>query len=238
LHFAIHPDHRFDILRSVRELAGPDISVHGEVTSPFDYLLDSFGYENGLMLLLDDPDRVDRLLQRYTDGVVELAMAMCKEDIDAVKISSPFAGGGFLSRDHYERIVVPYERQIVEAIQRSGRPAYIHTCGAIGDRLDLMARTGVHGIECLDPPPLGNVDLEEALTMIGGSMFVKGNIDSVNAMLLCTEDAMVADVRERLRTGKSYPKFILSTACSIAPHVRSDRIVRLRQLVDTEGGLG
>jgi uroporphyrinogen-III decarboxylase len=237
LRFAIHPDHRFDILRRVRQLAGPDISVHGEVTSPFDYLLDSFGYENGLMLLLDDPDRVDRLMQRYTEGVVELATEMCKEDIDAVKISSPFAGGGFLSRDHYNRIVVPYERQIVEAIQRSGRSAYIHTCGAIGDRLDLMAQTGVHGIECLDPPPLGNVDLEEALRLIGGAMFVKGNIDSVNAMLLGTEEAMVADVRDRLRTGKSYSKFILSTACSIAPHVRSERIVRLRRLVEDEGKL-
>lgn len=237
LHFAIHPDHRFDILRRVRELAGPDISVHGEVTSPFDYLLDSFGYENGLMLLLDDPERVDGLMQRYTEGVVELATEMCKEDIDAVKISSPFAGGGFLSREHYDRIIVPYERRIIEAIQRSGKSAYIHTCGAIGDRLDLMAQTGVHGIECLDPPPLGNVDLEEALAAIGGSMFVKGNIDSVNAMLLCTEDAMMADVRERLRAGKSYAKFILSTACSIAPHVRSERIVRLRKLVDDEGGL-
>jgi hypothetical protein len=237
LHFAIHPEHRFDMLRMVRELAGPDISVHGEVTSPFDYLLDSFGYENGLMMLLDDPDRVARLMQRYTEGVVELATEMCREDIDAVKISSPFAGGGFLSRSHYEEMIVPYERPIVEAIQRSGRSAYIHTCGAIGDRLDLMARMGVHGIECLDPPPLGNVELAGALESIGGEMFVKGNIDSVNSMLLGSEEAMVADARERLRVGKRSGKLILSTACSIAPHVSSQRIVRLRHLTDEEGRL-
>ena len=237
LHFAIHPLHRFDILRMVREFAGAEISVHGELTSPFDYLLDSFGYENGLMMLLDDPDRVAGLLQRYTDGVVELAAAMCCEDIDAVKISSPFAGGGFLSREHYEKIVVPYERPIVEAIQAAGKSAYIHTCGAIGDRLDLMAHTGVKGIECLDPPPLGNVELEAALASIGGEMFVKGNIDSVNSMLLGSEELMVADARERLRVGKKYNKFVLSTACSIAPAVEANRIMVLRRLVDREGNI-
>ena len=41
-------------------------------------------------------------------------------------------------------------------------PVYTHTCGAIGDRLDLLVECGVSGIECLDPPPLGNVDLSEA----------------------------------------------------------------------------
>ncbi len=235
LHFAIHPDHRFDILRMVRKLAGPDISVHGEVTSPFDYLLDSFGYENGLMMLLDDPVRVEGLMKRYTAGVVELATEMCTEDIDAVKISSPFAGGGFLSREHYHQIIVPFEQPIVDAIQSAGKSAYIHTCGAIGDRLDLMARTGVRGLECLDPPPLGNVELEGALASIGGAMFVKGNIDSVNSMLLGSEELMVADARERLRIGKRYNKFILSTACSIAPAVKAERIKRLRVLVHEEG---
>lgn len=34
-----------------------------------------------------------------------------------------------------------------------------HTCGAIGDRLELMAETGTDGIDTLDPPPLGTVDL-------------------------------------------------------------------------------
>jgi len=34
--------------------------------------------------------------------------------------------------------------------------------------------TGVDGFECLDPPPLGNVDLENAVHRIGGKVFING----------------------------------------------------------------
>lgn len=39
------------------------------------------------------------------------------------------------------------------------RPIYTHTCGAIGDRLNLMKETGTDGIVTLDQPPPGTVDL-------------------------------------------------------------------------------
>jgi uroporphyrinogen-III decarboxylase len=235
LHFDIHPSHRFDVFRQVRSLAGPDVSVHGEVTSPFDYLLDALGHEAALMLLIDDPERAEAWLSNFADGVAEIASAMVCEDIDAIKVSSPFAGAGFLSRGHYERFVLPYERLVVEAIQQSGKPAYLHTCGAISDRLDLMARSGARGLECLDPPPLGTAELPEAFEVLGGRMFVKGNVDSVHALLLGTDDLVAQDAAARLRLGKAYGRFILSTACSIAPAVRPERIMMLRQIVEEQG---
>ena len=77
---------------------------------------------------------------------------------DAILISSAFAGAGFISREMYREFVLPYEKQVVEIIRQSEIPVYTHTCGAIGDRLDLMAATGIDGIDTLDPPPLGTVD--------------------------------------------------------------------------------
>ncbi len=232
LRFDIHPTRRFDIFRKVRALAGPGVSIHGEVTSPFDYLLDVLGHESALMLLIDDPEQAEAWLDGFADGVVEIASAMVREDIDAVKISSPFAGAGFLSRGHYERFVLPYERRVVDAIQKHGTPAYLHTCGAIGDRLDLMARSGANGLECLDPPPLGTTELAEAFGTLNGSMFVKGNIDSVHSLLLGTDEDVVRDARKRLHLGQAYGRFILSTACSIAPGVKPERIMALRKIVE------
>ena len=64
-----------------------------------------------------------------------------------------------------------------------GLPIYTHTCGEIGDRLQLMVETGIDGIDTLDPPPLGSIDLEEAKKQIGERVFFKGNIDPVNTLL-------------------------------------------------------
>ena len=80
---------------------------------------------------------------------------------DGDDISSAFAGAGFISRQMYREFVVPYEREVATSIGNQGIPSYVHTCGAIGDRLELLCRAGVSGIECLDPPPLGDVDLHD-----------------------------------------------------------------------------
>ena len=234
LHFHVHPKHAFDILHRVRSLAGSDVAIHAEVTSPFDYFLDWLGHERGLMVLIDDPLTASLMLKKFAAGVAVIADGMCREDIDAIKISSPFAGAGFLSRSHYEEFILPHERTVVEAIQRTGIPAYLHTCGAIGDRLDLMKRTGARGLECLDPPPIGSTDLEEAFRILGGSMFVKGNVDPVNTLLLASDAQMREDVCRRIALGKKYGRFILSTACSIAPHVPKEKILMMKSIVEQD----
>lgn len=235
LHFQLHPDHLFDIFPSLREKIGPDYSLHGEVTSPFDYFLDMFGYQDGLMNLIDDPEKSKAILSHFAGLVSRLASEMCETDIDAVKISSPFAGGGFISRGFYEEFIVPYESRIIRAIREKGIHVYIHTCGAIGDRLDLMFDAGTSGIECLDPPPLGNVELKEAMASIGGKGFVKGNVDSVNTLLMKGRNEILNDLKGRLMIGKEQGGFILSTACSVAPRVSKEHLLLFREAVEQWG---
>jgi hypothetical protein len=35
-----------------------------------------------------------------------------------------------------------------------------------------MLNTGISGLECLDPPPLGNVELDDAMNRIKGKGFL------------------------------------------------------------------
>lgn len=236
LRFRIHAANRFDIFRILRKKAGEDISIHGEVTSPFDYYLDFVGHEQGLVGLVEFPNEARRVLSAFSLLVSGLAKEMCKEDIDAVKISSPFAGAGFISPEMYREFVLPCETPVVQAIQQNGIPAYLHTCGSIGDRLEIMLESGVRGLECLDPPPLGNVELEEAKKRVQGRAFIKGNVDSVHTLLEKETADILNDLKMRIRVGKAGGGFILSTACSVAPRVEREKIRLLRQAADRWGG--
>jgi hypothetical protein len=208
-----------------RVLAGTEgvYSVHGEVRAALDSVIACFGIEETMVGLLTEPESIEPVLEYFAERSATWAEAQIRRGADAVKISAPFAGGGFISREHYERFVLPYERRIGERVRKAGGFAYIHTCGAIGDRLELMQRTGVHGLECLDPPPLGNVDLREAKELLEGKLFIKGNVDSVNTLLRKDAAGVRADVREVLAAGAP-TGFILSTACSIAPPVKPENI--------------
>jgi uroporphyrinogen-III decarboxylase len=98
-----------------------------------------------------------------------------------------------------------------------------------------MRDTGTNGLECLDPPPIGNVELEDAFHRIGSSMFIKGNIDPVNTLFSGTANSISADIQRRLQTGKQNPGFILSTACSIAPKTPPENILLLKQFIEKYG---
>jgi hypothetical protein len=235
LHFAIDPGHPYDILKSVLARAGGEVSVHGEVTSPFDYFLDLFGFSGGFLALAEEPDRAETVLGRFAAGVARIAREQASIGVDAVKISSPYAGAGFISPEFYRRFVLPFERTVAESVRPFGVPVYVHTCGSIGDRLEMMAESPIAGLECLDPPPLGNVEIEDAVARVGDRLFIKGNIDPVGTMLFGTAERIEADVRRCLSAGRAGRGFILSTACSIAPTTPPSHIEALVPLAEGAG---
>jgi len=235
LEFHLNREHKYDIFDIINREAGKEYSIHGEVTSPFDYLLNLFGHQEALTYLIDEPDKCKAVLQKFTDGVKQIALEQCARGVDAVKISSPYAGAGFISPNFYREFVAPYESQIAKAVRATGVHIYTHTCGSIGDRLEMMIDTGISGLECLDPPPLGNVELEDAKRRIGHRAFIKGNIDSVNVLLHGSLEDVRVEARHRLEIGMPGSGFILSTACSIAPHVPRENIQVLVEVVEQYG---
>ncbi len=236
LYFDLNKEGLFDIFDLLHAKVGGSVSIHGEITSPFDYFLDLLGYQNGLIALIMEPEKSKSIIAKYADGIRDLAVKMCDKQIDAIKISSPFAGMGFISTEQYIEFVLPYERRIIESIRANGIHVYIHTCGSIDDRLELMRESKTSGLECLDPVPVGNVDLGDAFDRIGNDLFIKGNIDSVNTLLFGDDEKAEADIKLIIETGKEKGKgFILSTACSIAPTVTKERLLMLSQMVDKYG---
>jgi len=214
----------FATLDRVIELAGDEYSIHGEVRAPLDHFLNLVGMENGLMAIMDVPDKVHAILDATTGWSVALAVAQARRGAAAIKISSPFAGSSFLSRDMYVEFVLPYEQRLAAAVTETDTPIYTHTCGAIGDRLDLLCDAGVTGIECLDPPPLGDVDIAEAVQRLQGKIFIKGNVDPVNTLLRGDRDQIRTDVTGVLNAAQAMSGFILSSACSVAPPTPPDNL--------------
>ena len=233
------PDYFFNTLDRVLAAVGDQVSVHGEVFSPFTHFMELFGYENALLGMALDPGKAEAILDRFTPAVIAWGSAQAARGVDAVLISSAFAGGGFISPKMYAQFVVPYERKVIDALHAAypDTPVYTHTCGKLGDRLELMIDSHTDGVDTLDPPPLGNTTLAEAKALIGDRMFIKGNMNSVE-ILDDNEAQFVERATTTLLTGKPGGGYILSTACSVAPHVESSKLERLVSIVEEHGKYG
>ncbi|MCG3120882.1 MAG: Uroporphyrinogen decarboxylase [bacterium] len=230
------PSYHFDTIKAVKAKVGATVSVHAEIFSPWSQFLELLNYEHALMAILDDPGKAKACLERLAAGAIDLAKKQAACGVDAILISSAFAGAGLISREHYVEFVLPYERQIIAAVKKElAIPIYTHTCGSIGDRLDLMMQSGTNGIDTLDPPPLGTVELAEAKKILTGKTFIKGNIDPVHTLLYGRRDKVKEDVKKRLAIGKPGGGYILSSACSVAPRTPPENIELLVPLAEEFG---
>lgn len=222
-------------LTQSRLILGPDVSLHGSLYSPEDYLIDLLGADGAMIALLTEPEKCRDLLQRFAAAVAGHAREQIAAGVDALNVSAPWAGQSFVSPRLYRDLIAPAQAVLVQAARAGGVPSYCHTCGAIGDRLETIIDTGFDGIECLDPPPLGNVELADAVRRIGGRAFIKGNIDPVHVLLQGTREQIRADVIRRLEAGMKARGFILSTACAIAPDTPAANVALLRELAEEYG---
>lgn len=230
------PPYMNDTLKMVINKTDDRVSVHGEVYSPFSQFLELLDYEPALMALLIDPVKAQACLAALTEGTIQLGILEAKCGADAVLISSAFAGSGFISREFYEIFVLPYEKKVIRGIKAvHDIPVYTHTCGGIGDRLDLMMETGTNGIDTLDPPPLGTVELKDAVAQTKGKVFIKGNIDPVNELLLGSNEIIKKAVLERLQIAKPGGGYIMSTACSVSPRTDPYRIEYFSRIARESG---
>jgi uroporphyrinogen decarboxylase len=229
------PEYFLRTIDLVRTLVGDEVSIHGEVFSPFTHFVELIGYENALVSLLADPGKAHALLERLTLASVTWGVAQAEHRVDAVLISSAFAGGPFLSPRMYRQFVMPYERTVADAIKATGVPVYTHTCGSIGDRLSLMLETGTEGVDTLDPPPLGNTELADAKAEIGDKLFIKGNMNAVELLAYTMPEQVIEHASERIRIGMPGGGYILSTACSVAPRVEPWKLELLTPLAEAVG---
>ena len=232
------PEYFYRAIDGVRELTDGEVAIHGEVFSPFTHFMELVGYESALTNLVLDPAKAHAILDRLTTASIAWAVGQARRGVDAVLISSAFAGGPLLSPEYYREFVLPYEARVVDATKREGVRVYTHTCGAIGDRLDLMVATGTEGVDTMDPPPLGSVELAEAKAQIGDQVFLKGNMNSVELLHAKSADEVLAHATERIEDASAGGGYILSTACSVAPGVEPWKLELLTPLAERIGRYG
>ncbi|MFZ2643460.1 MAG: uroporphyrinogen decarboxylase family protein, partial [Verrucomicrobiia bacterium] len=93
----------------------------------------------------------------------------------------------------------------------------------------------IDGLDTLDPPPLGNVELAEAKRCVGDRLFIKGNMNSVALLDYRTKEQVIAEAGQCIRAGKPGGGYILSTACSVAPRVEPWKLELLAPLAEEIG---
>ena len=88
-----------------------------------------------------------------------------------------YASPPYLSPALFRDYVVKYVTPMVESIQRYGGYARIHCHGKIGLILDDIVSTGCSGLDPIEPPPQGDVQLGDVRRRYGDRLTLFGNLE-------------------------------------------------------------
>lgn len=138
-----------------------------------------------------------------------------------------YAAPPYLPPRLFHEYVVRYDKPMVEAIQRYGGYARIHSHGRLEAILDEIAATGCDGLDPIEPPPQGDVALEYVRRNYGRQLVLFGNLE-VSDIENLPADAFAGQVERAIREGTAGEGrgFVLQASACPYGRVLSERALR------------
>jgi uroporphyrinogen decarboxylase len=115
-----------------------------------------------------------------------------------------------VGREHYREFILPYERELVGAIRRTGVVSKLHICGNITHLLADIAEVGADMVD-ID----WMVDMKEVRRVFGPDVCLCGNFDPVQ-ILLRSDPETVRQSCIRCIQDAGAP-FVLAPGCEVPP---------------------
>ena len=161
-----------------------------------------------MILSMTEPEAVTKVLEKVTEFLVEYVKALKEAGADGIVIAEPAAG--LLSPDLNLQFSVPYNKQIVDAVQDDDFIVVYHNCGNVDPLLDDILTIGAKALH------FGNETvMSKILPLIPSDIVCMGNVDPAVEFRHGTPESIAKVTTEILEECSKYKNFVLSSGCDI-----------------------
>jgi hypothetical protein len=243
------PDEAFSYEYGVKALLAEDEElgdagiVMVDVADPICCVAPLFSMENYTVFALTEPALFHQLLEkhaRYLYPMVEQVSQQFPGHLWRV-VGSEYASEPFLPPRLYKEYVVRYTGPMIEIIQKHGGFARIHSHGRLRNILPHIVAMGTSGLDPVEPPPQGDMQLADVRREYGQQMVLFGNIEASELETLPPpqfERRLAQALREGTAgTGRGF--VLMPSACPYGRRISADVLANYEtmiRLVNSFGG--
>ena len=206
--------------KNVKELAGDRKYLLGDIAGPFTMASVLVGAQDFIMLILDEPELVDKLLDFTCSVSAEMFRLLHENGCDIAMPAEPMASGSMISQAMFEDLVVPGLEKLKSMLPEY-KYFFTHVCGASGARVKALRDAGVKAFSCDYL-----VDLDTALADADGGMVIMGNINPAGVLLSGTAEETYAEACERIRTAAGRGQ-ILAPGCDMGADTPLENVMMM-----------
>lgn len=141
-----------------------------------------FGMEDFVIIAMTEQEIFHRLLAKFAPHYLNLTQQISKAYPGHLwRIYGPeYATEPYLPPSLFRDYVVTYTGPMVAAIKQHGGFARIHSHGRIRNVLPYIMEMGTDGLDPIEPPPQGNVELAEVRKQYGHQLVLFGNLEATD----------------------------------------------------------
>lgn len=201
-----------------REVLGEKGLIMLSVDDPICLAAELFEMGMFLSYAVTEPEKIKYFLDAIHERQMVYLKNLLKHNVKEVifRICGPeYATPPYLSPRYFPDYVTCYLKEITREISGAGGIARIHSHGKIGKVIEQLAMTEAVGLDPLEPPPDGDLELSEIKRTYGKKFCLFGNIELKELELSSREriDSLVKKAMEDAKEGSGF--VLMPTAAPI-----------------------
>jgi hypothetical protein len=206
---------RADRYAEEQALVGDDgLVVAGELHSPLKALHFLAGAVNATYLIADDEARVREIVALHEAAQLDLARQIAAAGVPAM-MAMDNLDAAFHTPALIEKFSASFYEKASRIAHEHGGTFFIHACGRQRINLKFIDSLGVDGLEGVAFPPLGDVQLDEAMRLTGDRFLITGGISAMETEKFQTADETRRYVEDLFGRMRPYAhRFMLAASCN------------------------
>ena len=231
-----------DAMRAEDEALGDAGIVMVDVADPICHVAPLFSMANYTVFALTEPSLFHQLLEKHARHVYRMVEQVAREFPGHLwrVVGSEYASEPFLPPRLYEEYVVRYTKPVVDTIREYGGYARIHSHGRLKHILPHIVAMGADGLDPVEPPPQGDMQLIDVRREYGQEMVLFGNIEASELETLPPpqfERRVVQALREGTAgTGRGF--VLMPSACPYGRQISADVVANYETMVRLANAYG
>ena len=141
--------------------------------------VDLFGLTRFLRTYMTHKSLILELMDFFHERICSYLRHLLAEGaVTIYRVVGPeYATPPYLHPKEFDRLVTSYDVDLVELLHRYGGYARLHSHGKVKRVLSSFKEMGIDATDPLEPPPDGDIELNEARQVLGSEVTLVGNIE-------------------------------------------------------------
>jgi len=228
-------DYRLDLLKEVVKKYKRNKAIVFCLETVFTYAWALVGLEELLISFKINRDFARKLLDINSNYHLKLAKAAIEAGADVIMCGDDLAykTGLMMSRQDFERFLLPYYKKMIGQVHDKGAYFIKHTDGRIWEILDLLVDAGIDAINPLEP--VADMNIGEVKKKYGDKVCLIGNIDCGDLLSRKSPREVKEVVKQTIKKAAPGGGYIISSSNAIHASVKPENYKAMIQATKKYG---